>query len=241
MPDIMDRVYLYDTTDPRCGRHITHDPESWLYRIDPHPLDLASLEEAIRHERHAGVFNQGKIGSCTGNAEVGMLMTTPIWNGVWDFTENDALQVYELATRLDDRHIPGEYPPDDTGSSGLYASKAVKELGYIQTYHHTFGINALLQTLVIQPVCIGITWYNSMFEPNKSTGLLTCDTKSGVAGGHELVLDGIDGRNRLVWGTNSWDYDWGLDGTFCMSFSDLNDRLHEGGDSVTVNQPRRKP
>ncbi len=108
-------------SDPRLGRHVNHDERSrrFPYRGPVSPL------HAVKHERHVPVFDQGSLGSCTGNAAVGCLATGPFFDTVGP--EDDArlrgldqvaaVEVYEAATTVDP--FPGQYPPTDTGSDGL--------------------------------------------------------------------------------------------------------------------------
>jgi len=46
-------------------------------------------------------FDQGALGSCTGNAMAGVLMTDPIWVPGRNLTEVDAVKLYKAATKLD--------------------------------------------------------------------------------------------------------------------------------------------
>jgi len=73
------------------------------------------------------------------------LMTDPLWRKGRKLDEVQARILYGMATKLDG--LPGEFPPDDTGSSGLGAAKAAKALGYISAYHHAFGLDHALAAL----------------------------------------------------------------------------------------------
>src|SRR5215218_3923484 len=54
------------------GRQVNHDPRSrqFAFRAPP-KVEL----RAVRYERHVPIFDQGNLGSCTGNAAVGCLAT----------------------------------------------------------------------------------------------------------------------------------------------------------------------
>ena len=70
------------------------------------------------------------------------------------------------------------------------------------------------------PLVLGMTWYNSMFNPSPS-GIITVDTSSGVAGGHAIFLEGwalINGGRYWIL-RNSWGSGWGLNGVAYMPFS----------------------
>jgi hypothetical protein len=59
---------------------------------------------------------------------------------------DDAHKFYHLASTLDP--FVGEWPPDDTGSSGIAAAKAAKQLGYGGEYRHVFnGADGVVQLI----------------------------------------------------------------------------------------------
>jgi hypothetical protein len=207
------------------GRIVEHDERSLQFSAA-----RATKLVDVEHVRHAAPFDQGQLGSCTGNAIAGALMTEPLWNSKWALTEKDAVTLYEKATTLDD--APGSYPPDDTGSSGLAACKAAKALGYITAYHHAFGLQHALEALVLQPVITGITWYESMFTPT-AAGECVISANSEIAGGHELELNKLVVKDQQVWFVNSWGSSWGVSGRGWFSFDTFERLLSEQGD-VTV-------
>lgn len=223
----MSTVQVFAPTDPRLGRHIIHDDRSWNYRITVPALPTAP----VMHERHEPIWDQGQVGSCTANAALGMLVTGPLWKPTYAFTEIDAVELYKEETRIDDAAIPGHYPPDDTGSSGLYSCKALQKRGLIKSYGFMFTTAAVLGQLGLTPVSIGIPWYESMFNPNRN-GVVSI--KGRVAGGHQICFDGIDPKKKLVRFANSWGTGWGKSGWGYMSFTTLDHLLKQGGDAVTV-------
>lgn len=236
-PEISRRVVTFHHDDPRLGRHLVHDERSRAFALEPVALPTAK----VLHTRRAPIFDQGEVGSCTGNAGLGMLASMPtlppalVAKGVdpalW--TERDAVELYSEETRLDDREIPGHYPPEDTGSAGLYLCKALKARGWITTYRHGFALTTALGWLGHQPIAIGIPWLNSMFQPSRLHHLRV-DRRSGVAGGHEVCLDGIDPGRSLVRVCNSWGESWGDGGRAWLSYADLGWLLSQGGDAVAV-------
>lgn len=251
------------STDPRLGRHVRHDDRSRAYRFPTEGLTLRS----VRHARRIPVLDQGQLGSCTGNAGIGCLGTdpfyatvhplnTPAWANrveapivatpgalaagtevLYALNEDGAVALYSAATKLDD--APGQYPPDDTGSDGLSVAKALKAAGEISGYQHTFSLDDALKAVTVTPVLTGVTWYNSMFDPQPD-GRLVVDFASGLAGGHEFVVDEIDVENQRVWFTNSWGASWGVDGRAWLSWDDWGALLKDQGD-VTVFVPLTQP
>lgn len=224
----MGKIQIYAPTDPRLGRHVIHDDRSWDYRIARAPLPT----KTVMHERHLPVWDQGNVGSCTANAALGMLATGPFWKPEYRFTEQDALKLYEEETALDDNEIPGRYPPDDTGSSGLYACKALKNRGLIASYAFLFTTNAVIAQVGVNPVIIGIPWFEGMFKPNIFGN---CTPKGRIAGGHEIVLDGVDPKRERVRFTNSWGASWGKSGRAYLTYRSLDMLLKQNGDAVTVS------
>lgn len=207
----------------RLGRHVEHDERSRAF-----PAAGATKLVTTHHHRRSGPFNQGNLGSCTGNALVGCLDTAPFTHS--RLGERTAVKLYELATKLDG--FPGEYPPDDTGSSGLAICKAGKQDGYISAYHHAFGLDHALQALVLGPEIIGIDWYDSFDEPT-ADGELVIAPGAQVRGGHELEVSDIDVEEQMIEGWQSWG-DWGpLHGRWRMSWNTFGTLLDAHGD-VTV-------
>ena len=218
------------TTQYRTGRHVNHDPRSWNYQA-PRGAVVAS----VLWNHRAPVLNQGDVGSCTGNAMAQLLNTdkfaharTATGHGRKYLTEDDALALYSLATTLDD--VQGQYPPDDTGSSGLAVAKAAQQQGFLSGYLHAFGLNHMLQALQLQPVIVGTNWYESMFTPD-AKGVVT--VSGAIAGGHEYLVLGADLTAKQVICLNSWGHDWGRAGRFKVSFNDFGKLLQGYGD-VTV-------
>lgn len=229
---------IIPATDPRCGRHVQHDDRSLAYAA---PVLPRSAIQSVAWIRRCPVLDQGQLGSCTGNAAAGWVGTDNIDRpGQPGIDETTALDIYHLATELDE--FDGAYPPDDTGSSGLGAAKALKAAGYITGYTHAFSLAALATALQGGPALIGVPWYNSSFDP-ASDGRIPVDTASGLAGGHELCVDRYERRNGVddqYWVCNSWGTSWALDGRAYFTALDLALLLTDDGD-VTVPTPATAP
>jgi hypothetical protein len=148
---------------------------------------------------------------------------------VQDWSEDAAVQLYSDATKVDP--WPGEYPPDDTGSSGLAIAKVLKARGWIKEYRHTFTFDDMLAALMEGPVLLGINWYNNFFYPDN--GVITFGDNDYVAGGHEIVVDELDMENGRVGFSNSWG-DWGDNGRGYIPFDVLHRLLDEDGDVVVL-------
>lgn len=203
----------------------------------------ATEQRSVLWGHHAPILNQGQTGSCTGNATAQLINTDPFAparpNGY--LTEADALKIYKLATTLDD--VPGQYPPTDTGSTGVAAAQAGEQLGYFTDYTHALDFDHFTAALQVQPVIVGTNWYNDMFTPG-AKGFLT--PTGPLEGGHEYLALGVDYENKFITFLNSWGASWGANGRFYITFDDFSMLLSNQGDATApiVNaspQPAPKP
>jgi hypothetical protein len=211
----------------RLGRAREHDERSRSFAV----AEDAAAIRSVSWTRRAPIFDQGNLGSCTGNAMAGAIGTDSAGReGSALMHENDAVGLYEEATHLD--HFPGVFPPDDTGSSGLAVAKAARKRGWITGYRHAFSLHAALTALQSGPCIVGMAWLTGCDSPDE-TGLVHYE--GDVRGGHEIELIGCDVDAQTVTFANSWGPGWGAAGYFSMSLGDFHTALKDGGD-VTVPQ-----
>lgn len=224
------RIILEAEHNPRpLGRHVDHDPRSLDF---PHPAD-APVQHPVMWAHSGPVLDQGQLGSCTGNAITQALATGPLFHKGYVPSEKIAVQIYELATHLDS--IPGTYPPNDTGSSGLGVAKAAKKLGYIASYQHAFGITHARAVIAQSPFIAGTDWYDGMFTPDPDGHV---HLTGQIAGGHEYLVLGYDPVADLWTMLNSWGT-WGIGikgvattGLFHLAGPDFAQLLAAQGDIV---------
>lgn len=207
------------------GRHVDHDEASRAFAYE---ITAPTPTAPILWQHHGPVLDQGNLGSCTGNAMEQCLATGPLYRAGFTPTEQQALQIYELATHLDS--VPGSYPPDDTGSSGLGVCKAAKKLGLITAYKHVFGITHARQAIQTTPFCVGSEWTEGMFTPD---GFGYIHPTGSVAGGHEYMAMGWDPGPDVWTFLQSWGDAWGgYHGVFRMHGPDFASLLANQGDIV---------
>lgn len=223
----------------RLGRNINHDPRSLFFLAPP-----AKVDKTIDWKRHVPVFDQGNVGSCTGNAEAGLLACDPFFDTLpsgLTIDQSLAVKIYSLATKIDP--YGGEYPPVDTGSDGLSVNKAAQQLGYIKGYIWATDIERA-KTLIQQgPFIIGTQWTTNLDKPDIN-GKIANPAGGGIRGGHEYLCFKRDAENDLWWFYNSWGSGWGKSGTFCYDSAGFTALLQRGGDvtqSVALDKPMPPP
>jgi hypothetical protein len=219
----------------RLGRNINHDPRSLRYKVAP-----ARVDKSVEWTRRVPVFDQGNLGSCTGNAEAGLLGTNPFFDTLptnLSIDEALAVKIYSMATQIDP--FEGEWPPDDTGSDGLSVSKAAQQMGFISGYVWATSVDEA-KTLIQQgPFIIGTEWTSNMDKPNAS-GVIKNPAGGMIRGGHEYECFKRDASADLWWFYNSWGDSWGKQGTFAYNSAGMAALLARMGD-VTQSVPLASP
>ncbi len=215
----------------RLGRNMWLDGRSLVHMVENSVDEMGKPLGSREWERVIPILDQGRLGSCTGNAGTGALGTQPFYDAAGHKVlpasgdpaalEDFAVQLYADATVVDG--YPGVYPPDDTGSSGLAICKVLKSRATITGYRWARSPYGFLQLLQRGPVLQGMPWYEAFFTPDKD-GFIDADptwSASKLAGGHEVEavgveLDGTDAFNSVVTYANSWGSAWGDSGRFRM-------------------------
>lgn len=188
---------------------------------------LAEEIHTVQHKHYGPVLNQW-VGSCTGHSAAQNLNCKPLHTAreVY-YNDSDAMSIYSLATTLDP--WPGQYPPEDTGSSCLAAAKATKEFGHISAYRWAFGYNQMLAALMFNPVVIGTNWYDEMFHPTH-VGFL--NVSGPLAGGHAYLVVGYSKVYKYFTILNSWGIGWGRHGKARIKADDMRRLIEDDGEAV---------
>lgn len=213
------------------GRHLEHDERSRGFAFAP-PEPRPIVDVAWR--RRVGPYNQNDdvhffgvtyhgLGSCTFNGLCGGLSTLPHRHRFR--SQQRIAEGYSEATKIDP--FPGEFPTEDTGSSGLAVAKVALSRGWISRYEHAFGFDAALQALMLYPGITGTVWRSQMFYPEPDGRVRITGSDSG---GHEYEVFGVDVQNRRIWCWNSWSERWGVKGRFYLTWDDYRELLAADGD-----------
>ena len=221
-------IRKYENRHPLLGRHVRHDSRSLEF-----PFPTADLHiKSVVHARHIPILDQ-VAGSCTANAGIGNLATTPLFEALplkLDYTldEPGALQLYSDEETLDG---DGPYPPNDFGSDGLTCAKVLKAHGLISAYQHCFDARSALLALSVTPFMFGTDWTTTMFSPDADGRV---HPKGNVEGGHEILCREYDAEKERLWLDNSWGLAWGLNGRFYLTLKDFEHLLKRDGDIVIL-------
>lgn len=222
------RVERIEQTDERLGRQLVHDERSRGFAHLP-ATSTSTLPRTFRLPVYNPVPNPRQtIGMCTGCDAITKANTKGNRIRGIRLGMDVATTIYSRATQLDP--FPGSYPPMDTGSSGIAACKASREMGIIDRYEWVFnGARGIVTSLEAgRPVGIGAYWYNDMFDPDPET--LLVKPTGGVAGGHQWTAIGWNAQLKAVEGLCLWG-NWGRRGMFRITLSDLDALMADGGDA----------
>jgi hypothetical protein len=201
-------VIVIDQTDPRLGRQCVQDPASRGFPMTT-TVDKSTWNSRILRVYDPTPNPNQAIGNCTGCAKAmeGNTVGNRIPGRV--LTMADADKLYSWATRNDP--WDGEWPPTDTGSSGLAASKAARFYGLGGAYEWGLagGADIVVQSIVDgRGVSLGTWWYQGMFEgddhPNRP-GEPVIEPTGPRAGGHQYWAHAFDEYRDLI-GIRCW---WG--------------------------------
>lgn len=182
----------------------------------PPPVPAGAAREWTKED---GISDQGQTGHCVGFTGLDWGNTLAV-DDQW--SNQKGHDIYYACKVID-----GE-PGQENGSDSRSLCKVLKQMGRIGAYAFASSADeAAAYILQHGPVGIGIPWYNDMFRPD-AKGVL--HVSGGVAGGHEIELNGYDPATRLFKLVNHWGDQWGIGGFAYLQHSDLERLLGEGGD-----------
>jgi len=222
----VNEVFVKDIprTDPRLGRIVVHDPAS---RGFVHPGN--TVDKSTWRDKKIRIIDPVKnpnqtVGNCTMCSKAMQLNTVNnrakgvVLDMAW------AMETYRWETANDS--FQGAYPAQDTGSSGLWASKTAQHYGVGGEYTWLFnGADGVVQALMLgDTVSIGARWENDMFQRDKDGQV---HLGGGLAGGHQWTARGYWKSRDLILG-RCW---WGSFQDFWIARTVVDDLLHDNGDA----------
>jgi hypothetical protein len=218
----------------RLGRHIRIDTRSESYCVTKiHPSEI---KEKLWLGSNPRALNQFDVGACVGFASAHALNAC-IGLGL-RLDNSDALDIYALATTKDP--WPGSYPEEDTGSSGLAAMQACRELGYIKSWSNAYTLDDVLSGLQTRPGILGSTWFAGCDDPSVGFGVIS--PTGSVRGGHETAVVGCEPDRGLIILRNSWGDDYGVaiaeqTGYFRLTYTEFSALMLLTGDVLFPDVP----
>lgn len=224
--------------DPRLGRLRHFDPRS-----RNHPIrTLVGGKDPRSWTWRLNVWlNQESEGSCTGFGTAHDLNARPVVTRV---DREYARKIY-FEAQLRDPWEGGAYPgahPFYEGSSVLAAVQTCQAWGHYEAYRWAFGLNDVVLALGYAGPCIlGIDWHRNMSQPDADGRIRPTGS---LDGGHAILAYKVQmptKRRKVakVWLHNSWGQSWGLNGRCWLTFDDLDQLLHAGGECCIPVKRRR--
>lgn len=212
-------------TDRRLDRLMHFDEQSREY-----PVRKLVANKPLRSYtwRLNTYLDQGYEGACVGFSLAHELIARP--SEVKNVDANYARNIYFQAQTLDP-WPGGAYPnanPFYEGTSVLAGAQHLKAAGLLKEYRWGFSLeDALLAVGYKGPGVLGTNWYEGMFEPDEKGYI---HPTGNLAGGHAILIRGVDVKNKRVRLSNSWGKSWGMDGDCWLSFDDLGTLLEQNGE-----------
>lgn len=209
------------------GRLIEFDEKSKEYPI----RTLVKAKERRSYTwRCNKTLDQGPSGACVGFGLAHELISRPA--EVKDIGYRDAIALYHAAQR-EDMWPGGAYEGAVEfyeGTSVLAGMKVGKKLGWYEEFRWAFSFeDVILGVGYNGPAVIGVSWHDSMFEPDQFGYIRPTGTP---AGGHCVLVRAVNVRHKFFTIRNSWGEDWGINGDCYITFNDLNALLYNGGEAA---------
>lgn len=157
--------------------------------------------------------DQGGLGACEAFTQLDIATSRPRTQSFpTEATFNSAaVSAYSWITSNDD--IPGQWPPDDTGSDSISGCKWLVHTGYARACLLLVGAADVKIAIQSGPVIVGMNWLHNMYMPDRCGHL---DVSGVVDGGHALELVAYDAVTDTWYLQNHWGNQWGIClGTHC--------------------------
>jgi hypothetical protein len=222
----MARTHFHDGSELKV---VSHPPT--IPVLDQEDLESQGIDVA---ELIPGAKKVDALGSCVANATTAALSAVLAEGSLSALgigssavaDEEFAIRLYHSLTLLTGNPST-EWPPDDTGSSGLFACQYLESHDIISGHKIAHGPENILSLLQQGPLIVGQPFLNAWEEPDSnhfidgdgSLETLMADIAGGVAGGHETCvyaieeigyddLGALDLRRTVLRFRNSWSSSW---------------------------------
>lgn len=220
------------------GRRAAPDPRDRRHLLAAHLAPVPSLPD-WHYWRLGPTLDQGQHGDCVGHGWRARLNSAPIM--VRPSAGPSAPDIYYGCLPLDEWSDNDQDTDRQMGTSVRAGAKYLQQLGYIGEYAWAFDLHtAVSYVLGTAPVVIGVNWYDSFFNPDRS-GHIRISSTAQVAGGHCLLVYGANVEKGTISLQNSWGKFWGLGGRCSMSFEDFERLIREDGEVADAVELKVKP
>lgn len=180
-------------------------------------------------------LDQGSTSQCTIYSWAHLLADGPLTQTalVKSFGPDGLTRLYEEGQQIDGTPVWQR----DSGLTTDAAAQVMKRHGFIGAYHWAASAAEVIAAiLALGPVTLGLDWREPMFTPDPKTARVRYT--GAVAGGHQVVLDGVDTVRRLVRLKNSWGREYGRRGFAFLTFDDLDAIMRNGGEACVATEVR---
>jgi hypothetical protein len=213
------------------GRRPQFDDRNRKYLLAMHPAKIQEAKSVdIKFWLQPFVRDQEQTPQCVAYATNGYIEAGPVRNNPFK-----SIDSFYREVNANDAWAP---EPHD-GTSVLASMQVLQKHGLIGSYQWGYDAETIIDFIAVQgPMVFGFTWYNSMFEC-ENTDELVFDDRSGIAGGHSFLGNGIYRSKKLKSGkvgavrcVQSWGESWGRRGRFWLAFEDLDTLVHDYGEAA---------
>jgi hypothetical protein len=215
-------------TDPRLDRLVQQDPRNRAFPAVPRLVESDAPFES-KTWRLDEFLDQGEEGACVGFGCTHELIADPV--EVRGLDAEFARVVYWEAQKIDP-WAGGSYAgasPYYEGTSTLAGVQILERMGYVTEYRWAFTVDDMRRVLAhYGPVILGVNWYSGMYDTDRDGYV---NVKGYIAGGHLLLVIGVDEEESAFILHNSWGKDWGVNGRAKISFEDMAQLLYEQGEA----------
>lgn len=224
------------TTDRRLDRIPLFDERSLEYPIRA-ALSQDQQQQVVTNLWSAPpgtkVLDQKAEGACVGMGVTHELLFNPV--PVPGLDETFAREKIYWVAQRDDPWAGGSYPgatPTYEGTGVLYGVKAAADLGYYTEYRWgTSEHEMALGVSHLGPAIIGIDWPEDMFRPDRN-GFIR--PTGETAGGHCILVIGINVEGDYYTLHNSWGPAWGDNGNAKIKRKDMAKLLANQGECCII-------